>query len=311
MNEVCENCGGTIGQLETPRVYQDHVVCGDCWTKLNVNLPVSADPLEQLAALQHQTVNRKPPPVMPGVVVVNQHTPGITMPKAVNALGVAATVIGIIAVLICWVPFVGLLALPLGFLAALFAVIGLIVALTGGRSGVGFPVAGLILGIFACVLPIVILGGISAALSSAASRAGSTTPPGSIGNITSTVTKSPDLTIQLQTKYISGIDSMATEAWAIRNNDTTTITINRALYNGEFNARVGFWDGVAYQVHPSQWPMKLTVGEVGYLFVGNPGLVDYKKNIIFIDLYTDSGAFRYKDGLLAPLTNANTFTGQR
>jgi len=31
---TCENCGRTIGNLETPSVYKEHVVCGDCYARL-------------------------------------------------------------------------------------------------------------------------------------------------------------------------------------------------------------------------------------------------------------------------------------
>lgn len=33
--ETCENCGKKIGNLETPKVFQDHIVCGECWEKLS------------------------------------------------------------------------------------------------------------------------------------------------------------------------------------------------------------------------------------------------------------------------------------
>ena len=32
----CENCGATIGKLETPNVWQDHVVCVQCYAKMAV-----------------------------------------------------------------------------------------------------------------------------------------------------------------------------------------------------------------------------------------------------------------------------------
>ena len=34
-NETCANCGETIGRLETPHVYEGHVVCGACVSKLS------------------------------------------------------------------------------------------------------------------------------------------------------------------------------------------------------------------------------------------------------------------------------------
>jgi len=32
--ETCENCGATIGKLETPNVWQSHIVCAQCYAKL-------------------------------------------------------------------------------------------------------------------------------------------------------------------------------------------------------------------------------------------------------------------------------------
>lgn len=32
--ETCDNCGYTIGKLETPHVWQGHVVCADCSKRL-------------------------------------------------------------------------------------------------------------------------------------------------------------------------------------------------------------------------------------------------------------------------------------
>jgi len=33
--ETCSNCGGSIGSLETPMVWDNHVVCAGCHAKLN------------------------------------------------------------------------------------------------------------------------------------------------------------------------------------------------------------------------------------------------------------------------------------
>ena len=32
--DKCENCGRSIGKLETPHVWQDHIVCADCIKRL-------------------------------------------------------------------------------------------------------------------------------------------------------------------------------------------------------------------------------------------------------------------------------------
>ena len=40
----CDNCGAAIGKLETPNVWQDHVVCAQCYAKLVVQ-PIQSPPL--------------------------------------------------------------------------------------------------------------------------------------------------------------------------------------------------------------------------------------------------------------------------
>jgi len=59
------------------------------------------------------------------------------------ALGITALVFGILAFVIAWIPFLGLLGLPLSGLGMLFAIVGLIIGITSKRgSAVGFSVAG-------------------------------------------------------------------------------------------------------------------------------------------------------------------------
>jgi hypothetical protein len=42
--EQCENCGRTIGKLETPMVYRDSVVCPECHARLAVQSVPYASP---------------------------------------------------------------------------------------------------------------------------------------------------------------------------------------------------------------------------------------------------------------------------
>src|SRR6266566_4120119 len=35
LGEICENCGRSIGRLEAPHVYNDHVVCLECLRRLS------------------------------------------------------------------------------------------------------------------------------------------------------------------------------------------------------------------------------------------------------------------------------------
>lgn len=46
--EICENCGRAVGKLETPCVYQEHIVCSDCDTRLRSGIsPVGVQPIEK------------------------------------------------------------------------------------------------------------------------------------------------------------------------------------------------------------------------------------------------------------------------
>jgi len=42
--EKCENCGRTIGKLETPNLWDNHVVCAKCYETLS-KAPASAPPI--------------------------------------------------------------------------------------------------------------------------------------------------------------------------------------------------------------------------------------------------------------------------
>jgi len=64
------------------------------------------------------------------------------MPKRTSSLGVVSLILGALAFLICWIPFIGMLGLPLSGLGLLLAFIGIIVALTRHGSGIGWPIGG-------------------------------------------------------------------------------------------------------------------------------------------------------------------------
>lgn len=75
--------------------------------------------------------------------------------KSVNGLGIASLVVGIVAVLGCWIPFVNVASMILAVLALIFGIAGLIIALTGQKSGVGMPVAGSIVSGVALLVAII------------------------------------------------------------------------------------------------------------------------------------------------------------
>lgn len=84
--------------------------------------------------------------------------------KSVNGLGIAALVLGILAAMTCWIPFIGLLSIPVAILGLVFGIIGFLIAIIGGKSGVGMPVSGGIVCAVALIVAILSTGGMVAAV---------------------------------------------------------------------------------------------------------------------------------------------------
>lgn len=96
--------------------------------------PVRRAPVERVPV-------RQTPPLEQGHVrqalSVNVH-----MPKRTSSLGVVSLILGVVAFLLCWIPLVGLLSIPLSALGLLLGAIGLLVALTRRGSGIGYSIGG-------------------------------------------------------------------------------------------------------------------------------------------------------------------------
>lgn len=101
-----------------------------------------------------------PVQVTPTVVAVQVNQPS----KASHSLGIASLILGIIAFLICWVPFLGLLGLPLSLLGILLGGTGFLIALFRKGSGIGFPIAGTSLSLLSAIAVITITGAAASAV---------------------------------------------------------------------------------------------------------------------------------------------------
>lgn len=83
-----------------------------------------------------------------------------------NGIGVAAGVCGIVAVVLCWIPFVDYVSVVLGALAIIFGALGIRHANAHGGGGKGMAITGLVTGIVALVISVLFLAIIYAAVTS-------------------------------------------------------------------------------------------------------------------------------------------------
>jgi len=69
-------------------------------------------------------------------------TINVNLQKRTSSLGVVSLILGVTAFLICWIPFIGMLSIPLSGLGLLLAVIGVCLAVARHGAGIGWPVGG-------------------------------------------------------------------------------------------------------------------------------------------------------------------------
>ncbi|MCW5553684.1 MAG: DUF308 domain-containing protein [Verrucomicrobiae bacterium] len=81
--------------------------------------------------------------------------------RGVSPLGIAALVLGILSCLFCWIPLLGLFALPIAFIGVLLAVGGVLMASINKKTGFAFPIGGGIVCVLAASIALVITGGFS------------------------------------------------------------------------------------------------------------------------------------------------------
>lgn len=160
---VCGNCGRAIGRLEMPWDYQGHTVCAQCAQSLTPQEPVeqAAPPPNYAPAPNYAPVSYATANVMVSV----------PQTKGISGLGLAAIIMGSIALVGSWVPLLGLLAIPLAAIGLLLAIIGFIISLAGRRSGVGMPITGGAICMVAMAIPVLMTAGLVAVGGSSLSRA--------------------------------------------------------------------------------------------------------------------------------------------
>jgi hypothetical protein len=168
----CPKCGRQI------RVRDDAAgqsgKCNDCGAAICVPKPQETQILRPRKsappAIPDDEFLQVGPPQNPVAVQVNVQQPS----KAAHSLGIASTVLGILAFLICWIPFVGVLGMPLSGLGLLLGVIGIILAVVRRGSGIGFSIAGSAICGLALLVAFTVTSAIVKAVDSVAQSARST-----------------------------------------------------------------------------------------------------------------------------------------
>lgn len=98
------------------------------------------------------------------VEITTKNTPALT-------LGIISLVLGVLALLAGWIPYIGLVAIPISLIGGLLAFIGLILALANGMKGFSMPLVGGLVCTGGLALPIFITGTTTATLAQAADTA--------------------------------------------------------------------------------------------------------------------------------------------
>jgi len=91
--------------------------------------------------------------------------------------------------------------------------------------------------------------------------------------------------------------------WSFKSNSTAPIVIRRVVYNAEWIAPVGevARGGAILYKGPQQAPTTLTIGDTAYYYQGqsvDQSIPTYVKDVVFVDVDTPSGVFRYNNGML-------------
>lgn len=205
---------------------------------------------------------------MPNVQVNLKH------PKSVNGLGIAALVLGILAVVVCWIPFLWLVCILLAMIGLILGGIGFFTALVGRKSGVGMPISGSLVCAVAIIISVLVTGASVSAIDetmrdldtpSAFSSSMLPTPTGngdSPGSRPASPTDSREFKIvDIDIKVTESNDVWWKFAWrlTLKNRTNHSILLNATI---ELQDAEGFIvdDDVAYGLHLGPYEEKTFTG---------------------------------------------------
>jgi hypothetical protein len=140
----CQHCQGEIEFVTEDLAGSESATanCPHCGAQTEFSLPQSL-----------QTKN--PPPVVAPVMIIQRTETApqnvtVELKHGFSPLGIVALILGIIATVFCWIPFLGLLVIPLAAIGLLLALVGLVIAIVNKKHGLTLPISGGVL----CLLSI-------------------------------------------------------------------------------------------------------------------------------------------------------------
>jgi hypothetical protein len=113
----------------------------------------------------------------------------------------------------------------------------------------------------------------------------------------------PEFTVDFGEKGAGVSGQVAQRYFEIENRSNAPLTINSVTYNGEFSATPGgdFMYGMLFTDHARNYPITIGIGETARFFVYwiGGGKSSYSKDVVYTDIETNRGTYRYQDGGLS------------
>ena len=152
INYKCPKCKSDMDAPDSQAGQAE--ICPDCGHPSVV--PQQAQPV----VVQPQPPQIVSPPIVPQAQQQSVHIHQTVAPtgKKTSGLGIAALVLGILAAITCWMPFIGILGMPLAVIGCMLGGIGLLLALIGHKTSATMPISGLIVCIVSIVITVSITG---------------------------------------------------------------------------------------------------------------------------------------------------------
>jgi hypothetical protein len=129
----------------------------------NAHIAFPAEMAGQMFACPHCGLKTKL--FIPNITKVPANKPpqnvSVEIKRGVSPLGIASLVLGIMGCLICWIPILGLFAIPVALIGLVLAFIGVVMAAINKKTGFVFSISGGIVCILSVCIALVTTGAVT------------------------------------------------------------------------------------------------------------------------------------------------------